>query len=488
MDEEAVSSNLAWLVGVTLVGYVGFMYALSFAIQRRIHEAADFIVAGRRLPFSLAWATLLATWFGAGTMLTAADEVRDGGLRRAALDPWGAGFCLLLAGLFFARPLWEMGLLTLSDFYRRKFGAAAELGSVVIMVPSYFGWVAAQLVALAGLLHFYFGLDLVTGILLVAAVAMGYTLLGGMWSVTITDAAQISLVLVGLVVLTLTVLAELGQGHWGAGLARLEAETPGDMLQLVPTESLRDVVGWLGVFAVGALGNLPGQDLMQRVFAARSARTAQLACLTAGGVYLLFGTLPLLLGLSARLLVPDDLKRSILPALAGAFLSPPLAVIFTLALASAVLSTIDSAILSPASVLSQNLLAKFNRGRISPLTLNRLAVVLVTAASVGMALAGQDAYTLLEDAYELPLVGLLVPLVIGLYAGPQREGPAVVAMLVGSGLWMVHFVAGWDEFGQPWTAGSRLHLPVALTAAAVSLVAYGLAAWLWPRSTAGPIS
>ena len=97
--------------------------------QGHIRNAEDFTVAGRRLPLSLAWATLLATWFGAGTLLTQADAVRNEGLSKAALDPWGAGVCLLIAGLFFAKPLWEMKLLTLPDFFRRRFGSAAELFS-----------------------------------------------------------------------------------------------------------------------------------------------------------------------------------------------------------------------------------------------------------------------------------------------------------------------------------------------------------------------
>ena len=87
------------------------------------------------------------------------------------------------------------------------------------MVPSYFGWIAAQLVAFAGMLNLFFGLDMTAGILLVAVVAVGYTLMGGMWSVTLTDAFQISLVMIGLVVLGWTTLVTLGDGSMLSGLA-----------------------------------------------------------------------------------------------------------------------------------------------------------------------------------------------------------------------------------------------------------------------------
>jgi Na+/proline symporter len=479
VDHSATATSLAPLLAVTLIAYLVAVFWLSFAVRGRVQDNEDFLVAGRRLPLSLAWATLLATWFGAGTVLTAADEVREGGLQRAALDPFGAGLCLLIAGLLFAGPLWRMGLLTVSDFFRRRFGPRAELLSALVLVPSYFGWIAAQLVALAGLLELIFGLDPAAGILISAGVAMGYTLLGGMWSVTLTDAIQIALVLGGLAVLAVLVVAELGGGSPAAGLARLAAETPAEFLLPVPVGSAAEIVGWLGILAVGALGNLPGQDLLQRVFASRSAAVARGACLVAGGLYLSFGLLPVLMGLSARLLVPDGVEQSILPALAGMFLAPVPAVIFVLALVSAVLSTLDSAILAPSGVLAQNVLPRWSRA--PALALNRWSVVGVTAASVAMAFAGEDAYSLLEDAYELPLVGLFVPLALGLYRPPGREAPALAAMAVGTGLWVLHYALGWESFFQPWLPWP---VPGSLAITACSLAAY-LGAGGWRRDDGG---
>jgi len=71
--------------------------------------------------------TLLATWFGAGTLLTASDEIYREGLSVTALEPYGAGFCLILAGIFFAKPLWEMKLLTFSDLFRKKIRAQGRV-------------------------------------------------------------------------------------------------------------------------------------------------------------------------------------------------------------------------------------------------------------------------------------------------------------------------------------------------------------------------
>jgi Na+/proline symporter len=460
------------LLGGFLILYVLGMYVLAFVARRRIRTHEDFVVAGRRLPLSLAWATLLATWFGAGTLLTVTDEVSRHGVRRAALDPFGAGICLVLAGLFFARPLWEMKLLTLSDFFRRRFGARAEILSALIMVPTYFGWIAVQFIALASLFELFFDIPLAIGIPLVAVVAMGYTLLGGMWSVTLTDAVQITLVLAGLVVLMVNVLITLGAGSAVDGWLRLTTDLPPRLLEPVPTESLRSVFEWLSVLLVGALGNIPGQDLLQRVFSARSARVARSACVLAGIAYLVFGCIPIVLGLASNLLAPEGVERSVLPALARIFFTPVALVVFTVALTSAVLSTIDSAILSPASVLAQNVLGRRKGRRTSLLTLNRLAVVFVTAASVIVAFLGDSAYGLLEDAYELPFVALFVPLTMGLFAKVRGERPAIVSMTVGVTLWLIHYLAGWNTFLPFWLEPHGIYLPVSLSITACSFLAY----------------
>ncbi len=483
-----IDPSLQWLLAVSIFVYLVGMYAIGYVAERKVQNVEDFLVAGRRLPLSLAWMTLLATWFGAGTMLTAADEVRAGGLQKAALDPFGAGTCLLFAGLFVAAPMWRMQLLTVPDFFRRKVGPTAEMISSCILVPSYFGWIAAQFTALAEVLHLFFGIPVGWGLVLVAVVGTGYTLMGGMWSVTLTDAVQISLVLGGLLVLGVVVLAELGGGNTWAGLERIGIQTDPKMLILIPTSSAAALVGWLGVFAIGALGNVPGQDLMQRVFASNSERTARRACFVAGLMYLSFGAIPLLLALAGNLLFPKDAELKILPALAHAFLHPAVAVIFMLALMSAILSTIDSAILSPASVLAQNVFPRFRQA--DTLKSNRAAVLLVAACSLGLAFKGESAYKLLEDAYLLTMVGLFVPLMLGLYSFPKSGRPAIASMLTGTGIWAVHFAMGWETFLAFLPPFHAWKWPLFLSATGCALIAYFLwePPWqiAWSRNAATP--
>jgi SSS family solute:Na+ symporter len=475
--DPAVTSSLQTLLGITIVLYLLAMYAIACFAQRKIHSVEDFVVAGRHLPLSLSWLTILATWFGAGTLLAVADEVRAEGIRAAALDPIGAGSCLIFVGLFLAAPMWRFKLLTVPDFFGRMFGPTAELLSAAILVPSYFGWIAAQFVALAGMLELFFGLDPAVGITAVAVVGTGYTLMGGMWSVTLTDAVQMILVMVGLVLLTCTVVTQLGNGSFLQGWIELQTQTPPEKLTIMPTDSLAAMLGWLGLFITGSLGNVPVQDLMQRVFSAKSDVVAKRACLIAGAAYLSFGALPIVLALSADLLLPQTADDAIIPTLAHLFLSPAMAVIFVLALLSAILSTIDSAILSPASVLSHNVFSRWSK--MEPMKLTRYAVVLVSGLSVLVAYSGENAYTLLEEAYALTLVGLFVPMMFGLYSTPLSPRAAIASMLAGTVSWLTHFLLGWEYFLSAVPAIGVWQVPDALGSLLIALLSYLVAAPIW---------
>lgn len=457
------------ILGAVLVLFVVVMFALSFAVSERVHDVDDFVVAGRRLPFWLAMPGLFATWFGAGTLLTATDEARVGGLETIALEPLGSGLCLLIAGWFFAERLWNMKLLTVIDFYRNRFGARAEVVAGLLMVPGYLGWIAAQFLALAELLELFFGFPVPAGIALVAAVGALYTLVGGMWSVTLTDAVQVALLVLGLLVLGIDVAWTLGDGDPIAGAGTLLAGIPLDKRTLIPTETLGEAVGWVTLLAVAALGNIPAQDLTQRIFASESAPVAKRACTAAGAAYITVGMIPVLVGLGTIDLVPGN-GGPTLAAVATHFMHPVPLIIFIVAIFAAVLSTIDSALLSPATVLAQNIVPNvpaLARRKIDGLKMNRGMVGLVTLLSLALAFSGASAYELLETAYAIGLVALLVPLAVGLYSDVGDESAALGAMGLSTIVWCAHLTVGTEDF-----LGLSPALPATLASTLVGLIAY----------------
>lgn len=431
---------LAWALG----GYVIFLLAISIYATGKVHDEADYIVAGRRLPLFLAWGTLIATWFGAATMFAAAGAAREEGLLGVVLDPFACAGTLVLAGIFFARPLWRMELYTMADFYRVKYGKAAEIVGACIQVPSYFSWIALQYTALAKVLELYFEIPLTTGILVVAAVTLVYTLIGGMWSVTLTDTVQIVIALTGLVVLVVATLTapQLGDGDPVRGLSVVfsrVAETHPDHLRLVPAEfTLAAFLPWLAAWATGLFGNIPGQDLQQRVFSSKSPNTAMHACILAGVLYLVFGMIPVTLGLASLVTHPDGAIDPV-GFLAGEYLSPAMLVVFVIAVMSMVVSTATSAVLAPATILGHNLFSRLPALKGNGLLRDRLCVVLVSLGGVALAMWGKSLMELLDVALSIQLVALFVPVAMGIYGRPRDVLPGVLAMLLGFAAWLVTF-------------------------------------------------
>ena len=423
---------MAAAVGIYLVG----LFGVGVWARGRIDDHEDYIVAGRRLPLALNTFTLLATWFGAGTLLTATDEIAANGLGPALLEPYGSGICLLIAGFFFAKPLWEMKLCTITDFFKRKYGPRIELLCVITSILSFTGWIAVQLVALAAVLDVLFGVPVKIGIGAIAAVATGYTLLGGMWSVTVTDFLQMFFIIIGVTMLGWNVLGALG------GEAAL-APLPAADFRLIDASSAKTVLMSVNLFLVAALGNIPSQDLGQRLFAANSAQTAKRSCYIAGVLYVIFGSIPVFLGLAAKAHYPE-LMEAVIPTLAKKFLTPAATTVFLLAVLSAVLSTIDSAILAPATTLANNFLRYKVSDDVSTLTLCQWATLAIAIASTALAYSGAGAYEMLEQAYGISLAAFFAPLVIGiLHEKPDRFG-GLLAMSVGFGFWSLEIIVGGD--------------------------------------------
>ena len=167
------------------------------------------------------------------------------------------------------------------------------------------------------------------------------------------------------------------------------------------------------------------------------------------------GMLPILAGLSASQLLGTLPADGVLTALARRLLSPALLLVFVLAVVSTVLSTVVSAVLAPAAILSQNLLQplaqriRLMQSESARLGVQRGCVVAIVVVSVVLALSGSDAYTLVESSYSLSLVGTFAGFAFGLYGQTAPRVAALMSMVVGVGLWLLHVRLGWEYFLQP---------------------------------------
>src|SRR6476659_7298948 len=171
-----------------VIVYLLVTIAIGLWAAKRVKNTADFAIAVRHLPLYMIVTTTFATWFGSETVLGIPAKFVEGGLKAVVEDPFGSSMCLVLVGFFFAGKLYRMTLLTISDYYRERFGRGVEVACSLVIIASYIGWVAAQVTALGLVFNVLAGgaIGIATGMVIGTISILAYTLFGGMWSVAVT--------------------------------------------------------------------------------------------------------------------------------------------------------------------------------------------------------------------------------------------------------------------------------------------------------------
>ena len=426
------------------------------------------MLAGRSLPLLLGSSALFATWFGSETVFGASAEFLEGGLYNVIEDPFGAALCLLLFGMFFARKLYSMQLLTLGDFFKVKYGRSTELVASVFLAPPYIGYIAAQLVAMGLILNVVAGLELWQGIVISAAVVTVYTYIGGMWAITITDFIQTIIIIGGLLVLSVSLAIQAG------GIMEVFAAAPSGTFRFLPPPQTKEVVSYLAAWAVLGLGSLPSQDVFQRAMSSRSSRVAVWSCYIAAILYLTLAMLPLFISLCVRYLYPEQVNGNtqfVLPNMVLLHMTVPVQILFFGSLLSAIMSTTSSAILAPASILSENFIKPLAGRRVSDrqlLWITRLGVVLFSALATVMAMLRSNIYELVAESSILSLVSLFAPLTLGLYWKRASGGGALLSMVLGMLTWII-----FEFYETDW--------PSLVPATIVSIAAMVAGSFVWPK-------
>lgn len=423
-----------------IFAYMALTIAIGWWAGRKVKTASDFAVAGKKLPMFVAACALFATWFGSETVMGASSRFVEEGIPGTIEDPLGASLCLLLAGLLVAKPLYKLNLLTFSDFYRMRFNKTTEVVSALFMVPSYFSWIAAQLVALGILLQTVSGLDRSIGVLLCTGMVLLYTYIGGMWSVAITDFVQTIVILVGLLVLATVVVVEVG--GFGAMLEAVPADKP-DFFRFFPKNNPISMIEWVAAWITIGLGSIPQQDVFQRVMGAESEKASVRACYTSSGMYLTVALIPLVIAYGGSILHPDLMEgdtQGLIPNMVLRHHGLAIQVLFFGALMSAILSTCSGAMLAPATVIGENLVKGLFKKELTDLQLlrvMRLALVGVAIVTAGMAMMRDNISELVAESSALSLVSLFVPLIAGLYWKRATATGATASMITGIVVWLL---------------------------------------------------
>lgn len=425
-----------------VIGYLCLTLALGLLAGTRVHNTVDFAVAGRSLPLVMVVTTTFATWFGAETVMGIPARFVEGGLGEVVEDPFGAGMCLVLVGAFFATRLYKMKLITIGDYYRKRYGEGVEVFCSIAIILSYLGWVAAQITALGmvfslltgGAISPHMGMAIGTTLVLV------YVLVGGMLAVAWTDFMQMIVLVVGL-----SLIAMYASDLAGGADKVLNLAHASDWFNIFPSTGKAEDWMWFAAAAVTMmLGSIPQQDVFQRVMSAKNAKTARNGAIIGGFSYLLFAFIPMFIVAAATLIMPEQTKallatdaQHVLPTLIMTKMPLVAQIFFFGALVSAIMSTSSATLLAPSTSFVENILKNMRPNMTDRQVLISLRVTIFIFTLMVLVYAikmeGTSIYELVSAAYQVPLVGAFVPLSFGVYWKRATTQGAALSILLGMG-------------------------------------------------------
>ena len=428
-----------------VIAYLLVTIAIGLVAAKRVKTSADFAIAGRHLPLAMIVTTTFATWFGAETVLGIPAKFVNSGLNGVVEDPFGAGSCLILVGLFFAGKLYRMNLLTISDYYRERYGRSVEVICSIIIMVSYLGWVSAQVTALGLVFNLLSGgvISMPWGMTIGVVSVLAYTLFGGMWSVAITDFMQMIILVVGLATLAVYAGDQAGGADKVIALAVSQ-----DLFKFLPEPNMKDILFFVAAAITIMFGSIPQQDVFQRVMSANSLNAATKGPIIGGICYILFAFVPMFLVVSALIIMPEQAAQliqedpqKVLPTLVMTQMPFVMQVLFFGALLSAIKSCASATLLAPSVTFTENIWRQFfpHQGDKQSLLAMRVTVLVFSALVLlyAIQMQGSSIYEMVSGAYQVTLVGAFIPLLFGLYWAKATTQGAIFSIALGLSTWLL---------------------------------------------------
>ena len=390
-----------------------FFYCIIFYIGIRARKktenptVSDVMLAGRGMPLTVAIFTMSATWVGGGFINGTAEYTASNGLAWVQA-PWGYALSLIVGGLFFAKKMRRYRFKTMLDPLEQRFGKKM---AALLFIPALTGeifWSAAILTALGTTFATVLGVDFTTAIILSAIIAITYTAIGGLWSVALTDVFQMFLLLGGLF-LVLPFALEFVGGFDVMYAAYVEKK--GSLARLFPPiDGWRHpdwgnyYWQWLDYAFLLIFGGIPWQVYFQRVLSAKNEKTAQYLSFFAGFICILAAIPAVIIGMIGDVadwnlvgVTPPEDAALILPYVVRHLTNPVVATLGLGAIAAAVMSSVDSSILSASSMASWNVYRPLVKPNIEPAKLQKViksCIWIIGIAATILALKIKSVYEL----------------------------------------------------------------------------------------------
>jgi Na+/proline symporter len=415
-----------------LMAFVALSFAVGVYTSKFVHGSGKrFLICGKSMPFLVVGTTLVAQALDGNATLGNTGLTYGGGFWAGMALPLGLGLSLFVVGRFLAAPLNRMDLITLPEFFYRRYGQKTELLVSIVTFCSFSILLAGNLAAMGWILSIVAGWSYPVALIAGTAVLFAYTIAGGLYAAIWTDFVQIYVAIGGFLLLAGWLFVTQ---DWQAALAALPPSHI-DWSGLT-TMAGGGLLNWSIIISL-SLGNAVALDFMERVFSAKSGGTARNACYYAGTLTIIAGVTASFAGLLAPSLVGDIAdQRMVLPTIAVSHAPFAIGLLVMIGVVGASMSTCNGAIIATSAVVSRNVIQRWSGAVMDDEKLLRYTRIVAFPMTVGgalFALYRPEPGLLLVLAFDILFAGCVVPLFAGVYWSKANSVGAVASIVCGTG-------------------------------------------------------
>src|ERR671921_1037039 len=433
--------------GIAVLAFLALSLTVGTLTSRLVKKSSKrYMIAGKSLPLFFVGTMLAAQSIDGNSSLGNVSLVYQFGFWAGAAIPIGLGICLLLTGAFYGKRLNKMAMLTLPDFYYRRFGNGAEGMSSVLMTISFIVLVAGNFAASGFILSTVLQIDFFWAMLIASIIVLVYTFAGGLFSSAYTDIFQIYLAIGAFWAAFIFFAA----GAAGVDFSTILGNAPPGYLDLSGLTDMGNgaLINWASILALG-LGDIVALDFMERVFAAKDPKTASRGAYWGAGLTLATVIPTSMMGIVALYLIPNlEDPFTAYPTLAINHVPYPIGAALLMGVLGASMSTANGGLLAISSVMSRNIIQRdilrrmlrrpgLDDRRLLFTTRIFTIPMMIAAFVLGYLIPQPGVYLIL--AFDIVFAGAWAPLTLGLFWRKANTPAAITSLIVGSALRLLMF-------------------------------------------------
>ncbi|MGA7675055.1 MAG: sodium/sugar symporter [Rhizomicrobium sp.] len=437
-----------------VVVYAVFILVLAQLVSREKaghkKDSQDYFLASRSLPWWAIGTSLIAANISAEQIIGMSGSGYAIGLGIASYE-WMAALTLLIVGKFFLPIFLKNNIYTMPEFLGRRYGKNIQFVMAIFWLILYvFVNLTSILWLGATAVHTVTGLSQETSLIVLALFAGNYALYGGLKAVALTDVVQVSMLVLGGLVIVYIALERIsggvGLGGVFEGFRMLVAHVPDHFHMILKPDNpfYKDLPGLSVILGGMWVANLSywgfNQYIIQRALAAKSVREAQKGIVLAAFLKLLIPVLVVVPGIAAVMLAPGLPKPDqAYPTLMTLLPSGLLGLVFV-ALIAAIIASMGSKINSIATIFTMDVFRTFNKntserslvivGRVTAI----IALIIAWITAKPLLGSFDQAFQYIQEFTGFFTPGIVVIFLLGLFwkrateAGALTAGVASVAL------------------------------------------------------------